>query len=89
MIPVSITLDRVVLDVTTIRNYNLSFVIKPIHYTPIFLLLQLRDIDNMSGNTVSPFRISSKHLDDLTRNNAFTAVRDHLRRQELGMNAPR
>lgn len=42
-----------------------------------------------SVNVASPFRIS---LDDevlLERNDAFAAVRDHLRRQELGMNAPR
>ena len=43
----------------------------------------------MSGITQSPFRISSRSLADLAHNNAFIAVREHLRRQEMGMNAPR
>lgn len=48
------------------------------------------DSVNMSGDYImSPFRISSKNLADLVHNNAFIAVKEHLRRQELGMNAPR
>jgi len=43
----------------------------------------------MSTGIVSPFQIPRKHLADLANNNAFTAVREHLRRQELGMDAPR
>lgn len=42
----------------------------------------------MSTGIVSPFQIPRKHLEDLANNNAFTAVREHLRRQELGMDAP-
>ncbi|KAH2169351.1 hypothetical protein LV164_004312 [Aspergillus fumigatus] len=43
----------------------------------------------MSNNPiVSPFRISNKHSEKLNRNDAFKAVRDHLRRQEIGMDAP-
>ena len=43
----------------------------------------------MSTGIVSPFQIPRKHLADLANNNAFNAVREHLRRQELGMDAPR
>ncbi|GAQ04170.1 hypothetical protein ALT_1491 [Aspergillus lentulus] len=43
----------------------------------------------MSNNSiVSPFRISQKDSETLNRNDAFKAVRDHLRRQEMGMDAP-
>ena len=35
VIPVSTTLDQVIVDITTIRNYNLSFVIKPFRYNQI------------------------------------------------------
>lgn len=38
---------------------------------------------------VSPFRISLNQEELLERNDAFAAVREHLRRQDLGMNAPR
>lgn len=38
---------------------------------------------------VSPFRISLEDEELLERSDAFAAVREHLRRQELGMDAPR
>jgi hypothetical protein len=41
-----------------------------------------------SGIT-SPFRISRKDEEKLDRNEAFKAVREHLKRQEMGMDAPR
>lgn len=37
----------------------------------------------------SPFRISLEDEELLEHSHAFTAVREHLRRQDLGMNAPR
>ena len=37
----------------------------------------------------SPFRISFEDEALLEHSDAFKAVRSHLRRQELGMNAPR
>ena len=40
-------------------------------------------------STYSPFRISPRDRDNLDRNEAFRLVREHLRRQELGMKAPR
>ncbi|KAB8078928.1 hypothetical protein BDV29DRAFT_120627 [Aspergillus leporis] len=40
-----------------------------------------------SGIT-SPFRISRKDEEKLDRNEAFKAVREHLKRQEMGMDAP-
>ncbi|PYI02255.1 hypothetical protein BO78DRAFT_225353 [Aspergillus sclerotiicarbonarius CBS 121057] len=39
-------------------------------------------------STYSPFRISPRDRDNLDRNEAFRLVREHLRRQELGMKAP-
>ncbi|KAB8230481.1 uncharacterized protein BDW43DRAFT_164171 [Aspergillus alliaceus] len=42
----------------------------------------------MSSGIVSPFRISRKDGEKLDRNEAFIAVREHLRRQEMGMDAP-
>jgi hypothetical protein len=39
--------------------------------------------------TICPFRISRPASDQLARNEAFRAVRDNLRRQELGSEAPR
>lgn len=42
-----------------------------------------------TANTVSPFRISHQDRDNLGRNEAFRMMREHLRRQELGMKAPR
>ncbi|PYI21254.1 hypothetical protein BO86DRAFT_189205 [Aspergillus japonicus CBS 114.51] len=41
-----------------------------------------------TANTVSPFRISHQDRDNLDRNEAFRMMREHLRRQELGMKAP-
>ncbi|KAA8646422.1 uncharacterized protein ATNIH1004_007852 [Aspergillus tanneri] len=41
-----------------------------------------------TGNTFSPFRISRADRERLDRNEAFKAVREHLRRQEQGMDAP-
>ncbi|KAE8356527.1 hypothetical protein BDV28DRAFT_145040 [Aspergillus coremiiformis] len=41
-----------------------------------------------SSGVVSPFRISKKDGEKLDRNEAFTDVRAHLRRQEMGMDAP-
>lgn len=37
---------------------------------------------------VSPFRISSHDEDHLNRSHAFQTVREHLRRQEMGRDAP-
>ncbi|EAW09874.1 uncharacterized protein ACLA_040900 [Aspergillus clavatus NRRL 1] len=44
----------------------------------------------MSNNSpiVSPFRISDKDWEKLDRNDAFKAIRENLRRQEVGMDAP-
>ncbi|CAK44315.1 hypothetical protein CBS63078_4587 [Aspergillus niger] len=39
-------------------------------------------------STYSPFRISPRDRANLDRNEAFRLVREHLRRQELGMKAP-
>ncbi|OJJ44321.1 hypothetical protein ASPZODRAFT_153784 [Penicilliopsis zonata CBS 506.65] len=36
----------------------------------------------------SPFHIARKDEENLERNEAFQAIRDHLKRQELGMDAP-
>ncbi|KAK1140825.1 hypothetical protein N8T08_009821 [Aspergillus melleus] len=41
-----------------------------------------------TGNTFSPFRISRADGMRLDRNEAFKAVREHLKRQEMGMDAP-
>lgn len=44
----------------------------------------------MADTTIaSPFRLSYRDTDRLERNEAFAAMREHLRRQELGMQAPR
>jgi hypothetical protein len=40
-------------------------------------------------STTCPFRISRSASDKLARNDAFSAVRENLRRQELGSEAPR
>lgn len=42
-----------------------------------------------TDNTFSPFRISRSDGERLDRNEAFKAVREHLKRQEMGMDAPR
>ncbi|GES61873.1 hypothetical protein ATEIFO6365_0011039000 [Aspergillus terreus] len=39
-------------------------------------------------STLSPFRISQRDGEKLDANEAFRTIRDHLRRQELGMEAP-
>ncbi|KAB8209498.1 hypothetical protein P875_00021512 [Aspergillus parasiticus SU-1] len=41
-----------------------------------------------TSGVVSPFRISRKDGEKLDRNETFIAVREHLRRQEMGMDAP-
>ncbi|KAL4897296.1 hypothetical protein BDV59DRAFT_198696 [Aspergillus ambiguus] len=41
-----------------------------------------------TSSTLSPFRISPRDGETLDTNEAFRAVREHLRRQELGMEAP-
>ncbi|KAE8418794.1 Endoribonuclease L-PSP/chorismate mutase-like protein [Aspergillus pseudocaelatus] len=41
-----------------------------------------------TSGVVSPFRISRKDGEKLDRNEAFIAVREHLKRQEMGMDAP-
>ncbi|KAE8149748.1 hypothetical protein BDV25DRAFT_123100 [Aspergillus avenaceus] len=41
-----------------------------------------------TSGIVSPFRLSRRDQEKLARNEAFGAVREHLKRQEMGMNAP-